>query len=607
MSSRVRVRGSLHLAFVALRWITQVAARGAVVQINFHSFRAQCEIGDIWGRRVLVPSSRRASDFIVTIPRRARENEMNWAPIYSSPALEVLEKRSDSHVAPLRWGIDEGEQQKLLMLARTAIERFVRDRETVVRAEFGDLPPRFLLEARLDVTVWIGGEMRGSRFAHGPLAQGVIDAALRACRDPRYKPVAAGELPDMRVEIVVFSPLEVPLTRSEHSTGRVYPEKGYVFRSGAREGWYLPEVHTALRLPTLTQLLDSLITRKARVRPHSATGSVHMFDVIDWIESPDRTTALRLVGPIPARPEDEDGLAWCTEAAEWLCRIQEEDGHMPAVIDASTGRSARTKPADWLRLAAVGHALAIFGAYVDNDAYMDAARRIYAYISRFDFGTHLSHRAEYPLMLAYMVKLARALDEQETCSTLVHRLDQALSKRRHSVLAAAHIAAALQESHEEAVRNRGRAMQEELVRRFQSERASFNAVEWAEAAALIWQTDQGSAHTIMDAIAASDMPSEKRRFESPYAYTRGAAKLLEVFSLDPRRYHAHIETLSRWLRTMQYTKSSAYFVSKDVVPRLLGGFRHDWSNTDAWIDTAGHCLIAAARLFQHSRAQNSND
>ena len=56
-----------------------------------------------------------------------------------------------------------------------------------------------------------------------------------------------------------------------------------------------------------------------------------------------------------------------------------------------------------------------------------------------------------------------------------------------------------------------------------------------------------------------------------------------------------------WLRQMQYPVEGLYFVPTLEQNALVGGFRHDMGNPQAWVDASGHFLIGCARLLGSSK------
>lgn len=116
-----------------------------------------------------------------------------------------------------------------------------------------------LLEPRACfVTLWQGehGNLRGCRgefTPQQPLIAAVAHMALAtALDDPRFEPVAAAEIPQLRIEISVLSPLE-PIRPEQIELGR----HGLLIARGRQRGLLLPEVPIEHQMDVET-FLDAL-------------------------------------------------------------------------------------------------------------------------------------------------------------------------------------------------------------------------------------------------------------------------------------------------------------------------------------------------------------
>jgi AmmeMemoRadiSam system protein A len=133
------------------------------------------------------------------------------------------------------------EQQSLLKVARQTISDYCQGRESS--------PPAADLEGlRLPrgafVTIHKHGQLRGciGNFeARGDVLGTVCEMALAAaCQDPRFRPVGAGELKDLDLEISVLSPLKPAQSVEEIEVGR----HGIYIISPRGRGVLLPQVAT---------------------------------------------------------------------------------------------------------------------------------------------------------------------------------------------------------------------------------------------------------------------------------------------------------------------------------------------------------------------------
>jgi hypothetical protein len=131
------------------------------------------------------------------------------------------------------------QQKRLLRFARTAIEKYVTSREVVECRERDDA---LLQSAGAFVTLKKQGALRGCigrMEARGPLCTTVRDMAIAAAvQDRRFPPVTKEELPELKIEISVLSPL-----RRVSNPGEIDIKKhGIVVESDGSSGVFLPQV-----------------------------------------------------------------------------------------------------------------------------------------------------------------------------------------------------------------------------------------------------------------------------------------------------------------------------------------------------------------------------
>src|SRR5512134_406840 len=103
--------------------------------------------------------------------------------------------------------LDAGERKSLLDIARRAVEGYVRDGK-VPREDAGG---KLAAPGAAFVTLTQRGRLRGCigyTDAVAPLFRVVQECAVAAAtEDPRFPPVSSGELPSLRIEISVLTPL----------------------------------------------------------------------------------------------------------------------------------------------------------------------------------------------------------------------------------------------------------------------------------------------------------------------------------------------------------------------------------------------------------------
>jgi AmmeMemoRadiSam system protein A len=134
--------------------------------------------------------------------------------------------------------LSEGEQSALLLLARRALEVGVRGASP---PEI-DPPPDALGENRgAFVTLFKGGRLRGCIGyiePQKPLYRTVCECALAAAlHDPRFDPVSPSEVPSIKLEISVLSPL-TDILPEQVEVGR----HGLLVSRGFQRGLLLPQV-----------------------------------------------------------------------------------------------------------------------------------------------------------------------------------------------------------------------------------------------------------------------------------------------------------------------------------------------------------------------------
>lgn len=129
------------------------------------------------------------------------------------------------------------ERRTLLRLAHQAIESALAQRDL-------DLTPpnQHLAEHRgAFTTLHLGGKLRGCIgyvFPNQALYRTVAETARAAAfDDPRFEPVEVAEMPELRIEISVLSPL-----RPARAEDVIVGKHGLVVQMGNRRGLLLPQV-----------------------------------------------------------------------------------------------------------------------------------------------------------------------------------------------------------------------------------------------------------------------------------------------------------------------------------------------------------------------------
>lgn len=147
--------------------------------------------------------------------------------------------RSGSGDVPL---VDAGQRSALLRIARRALERFVERGDSVVETGDGDVAPDLLLPRAVFVTLrGEGGRLRGcigTVDGAGPLAEDVQRCVMSAAVDPRFEPIAPGDVKRTRIEISVLGPMSRVNGPEEIEAGR----HGVMVSKSWKRGLLLPQV-----------------------------------------------------------------------------------------------------------------------------------------------------------------------------------------------------------------------------------------------------------------------------------------------------------------------------------------------------------------------------
>ncbi|WP_287152807.1 AmmeMemoRadiSam system protein A [Candidatus Solincola tengchongensis] len=158
-----------------------------------------------------------------------------------------------------------GAASPLVSLARSAIEKWVRERKVLDPGPRERLPEELRERAGAFVSLKKGGELRGCIGTFQPtrdnLAEEIVSNAISAAtRDPRFPPVSPEELPDLEISVDVLSEPEPVEDISQLDPRRF----GVIVQSGGRLGLLLPDLEG---VDTVEQQLD-IARRKAGIGQH---------------------------------------------------------------------------------------------------------------------------------------------------------------------------------------------------------------------------------------------------------------------------------------------------------------------------------------------------
>jgi len=157
-------------------------------------------------------------------------------------AMAFLRNQADmSNTSNMDFQITEEDKRSLLRIARTTLQRFVREKE-VPPVEQDQVTEQVKVHTGAFVTLYKDEELRGcvGRFNPDmPLYQVVRDMAVAACsEDMRFSPVEPAELDDIRIEISVLTPMRKVSSPEEIELGH----DGIYIKKGPFAGTLLPQV-----------------------------------------------------------------------------------------------------------------------------------------------------------------------------------------------------------------------------------------------------------------------------------------------------------------------------------------------------------------------------
>jgi hypothetical protein len=512
--------------------------------------------------------------------------------IFSSQSLHIYERRRKLPVAPLRWGMNHNEKIILLKAVRHIITELMQNRlaQNIIDEN------RFNISVDLNIAVWVDGNLRASRIAQNVhLIRGLVTVAQDVLRDSRFAPLTIEEIDRSRIEIGILHEPRVALGGNEIIADRIMPDKGYTLGSTIKDNSYLPEVFNTRRWDSLKKLIHSLVTEKARL---SATkkkiASVCTFEITDFVETKNKRDVIDLYStmPIPQTLSIENQKQRFSAAADWLLSMQTRDGNIRSNIDPLTGSAGEIDP---VRTAFSGLALASYGKKTEEQRYVDAANKVLDLItSKMIDDVNKIHPLEY----IYAGQLAETLNRRDIRGRIMETFqDKFQSLHFEPVLVAQAAKFLFITGH----KDQASYILSELRSRFYKNRQKgipMSLAAWAEVGNIAFEDDIKFAHEVLDWIVRHQL--ENGAFpdtsSSNFVYTRGTGKIFEVLAVDHDRYKNAITNSLKWLFSMQYIGETDWFIPLEYRGKVLGSFRHDYINTEAWVDSVAHVLLGASRL-----------
>ncbi len=480
----------------------------------------------------------------------------------------------------------------------------------------------------LSVTFWIGGVLRGCWVTSQlTFREALREAALRAAKDPRFKPVGRTELAEARIEITLLGLSRTIPAYLWKEQKEVHPEKGYRFSYQNRQGWLLPEVLNCLRFRGMDDFLKTLITEKAGFRIDTgclAQGKIEIFETEDYIESAGKERILSPAGPLVQSDRRytafdslflEDLNTLLHQAAEQLLRAQEEDGNIQPIRNPLSGK---IRQVDWIRLALSATALAMLGETIGRESYRIAAEKAGEYVWR--YGYHHPYLDTYTKTLCrvYYAEYLWTVGRVDEAKSVAWEILKQVPLVRFEPIFLLKVVSLFLLFEEQDFFKKSEAIFDSVWNDF-VQKKSQNHVELARFPELIVVADklffitgeyQYREKSLQVTSWLVDQQHQNGSFPSVTggadfsSYTRGTGKIFEVLALDPKENQESILRTFKWLRDMQYTRENTFFVKPRNREKILGGFRHDVFNQEVWIDGSAHVLIGGVRLLRALKEKN---
>ncbi|MDR2425768.1 MAG: AmmeMemoRadiSam system protein A [Endomicrobium sp.] len=182
------------------------------------------------------------------------------------------------------FSISENSQKELLLLARKAIEGYLKNSEVI------DFPiddnNELLQIATVFVTLTQNGNLRGCIGTIAPqysLYKAVIRMSLSAAlNDSRFFPLTLEELPKTKIEISVLSPMHKIKSAKEITKNK----HGVLIQKGNRSGLFLPQVWEHFN--DKEDFMNNLCLQKAGIAQNSwkdSSAEIFVFTVFSFEEN----------------------------------------------------------------------------------------------------------------------------------------------------------------------------------------------------------------------------------------------------------------------------------------------------------------------------------
>ncbi len=542
-----------------------------------------------------------------------------WSRIFFAAFFEVWESEQYYHMQglalPLRFGLSEVEKHGVVGEVRQMMGDVLLGREAKLTTGISD---RFTDRQDLDVAVWVGGRLRASVIMRGQSCREAMEVgAWRATRDRRFAPLTKEELPEARIEMTFMSDLIFPVLKSDWDRDDVDATKGYIVshKQSNMEGFYLPEVNNVLSLSSLKKFLTTLACKKAGIAqerlPYCFFGQ---FSVFDWVEG--SSNILSLSGPVPEPKifSSQDIRSVLDRSVAWLCQRQKEEGAIEAIFSQQKNPGIVRLPG----LGCAGHALASYATEFNDEDIRQSAERIWQYLKeRIDSLRTSARNPHFLFTLVYFLRLSFKL-KHEVGREQVKLLASSLPAIRHQTLLTLQILSSLYDYEASGHAEYGKLLRRETRRlatafKRQRDNKEQQLALYPELIAVASGLFQLTGDRVWNDLS-KECSSWYRKHQqtsgafphSPgriYSYIRGSGKIFEVLACSPKENVYALEKVFTWIQTMQYTEENTFFMDDEERKLLVGGFRHDAFNREAWIDASAHIILGCTRWLKNEKRE----
>ncbi len=561
--------------------------------------------------------------------------EDGWVPIFTSQIISVYENTKRHKInLPLRFGLTSDEKKEALSFARLSLERFLRTGFLDRKADTAKLSTRFFMYTDIDVALWVNGHPRGSYIIENQQLHEAIRLGIsRASRDSRFKPLAISELENTQIEIGIMSSLKIPLQHSELEKKEfIQAEKGFLLKHREKKGWLLPAAFNVRNFSKFNDFLQYLSEIKAGInyRTSNSQSQFYQFEIDGFIEN-NKGGYNKISGSIAKSSQplfNSISISAEKAALQWVMKMQENDGNIRLAIDPLSGT---IKQYDILRSSFTMGAVAeyIAPSIELKTNYLGQVESNFLYIKKllndatilkpllsYCYGsfegmvlwkltgdkTYLENVNNWvEILLKESFENEDAITVQQASSLLLN-----FSKHNPQIKPKALEVAQIAKKQFLSAVEKGApiqlAMFAELINTFSlcekiekgknHYKFALEVADWLISNQFSYPNDKNG---IFPATTAGGLP-----------YTRGVGKIAETlpiaiiladeFGLDDMKYREALEKTMLWIEEMQYNDENVYFVTPEGRESVIGGIRHDMVNTEAWIDSVGHYLLALSRI-----------